>query len=74
MALCQVTKHVMWVRQFLADISRTKYIGSNKHIMLIYEDNRSNINLIKNAQINERFKYIDVTAHYVREIVSRKEV
>jgi hypothetical protein len=64
----------MWVRQFLADINCTKYIGSNKHIMFICENNRSSIDLTKNAQINERFKHIDIAVYYVREIVSRKKV
>jgi hypothetical protein len=42
--------------------------------MFICEDNRSNIDFIKNAQINERFKHIDMAAYYVREIVFRKEI
>jgi hypothetical protein len=40
----------------------------------MYEDNRSSIALTKNAQVNERSKHIDVAAHYIRELVARRQV
>ena len=41
--------------------------------MHLYEDNRSNIDLTKNMQVNERLKHIDIAAYYIRELVSRRQ-
>jgi len=41
--------------------------------MHLYENNRSSIDLIKNIQVNKLLKYVNITAHYIRELVSRKQ-
>ncbi len=41
--------------------------------MHLYENNRSSIDLIKNIQVNKLLKYVNITARYIRELVSRKQ-
>jgi hypothetical protein len=64
----------MWIRQFLTDIGRTEYIRRNSYTIRMYENNRFSIDLIKNAQVNERLKYINMAAYYIRELVARRQV
>ena len=40
----------------------------------MYEANQNAIVLTKNPQINERTKYINVTAHYIRELINYEKI
>ena len=43
-------------------------------IMKLKNDNNNTIALIKNRQINERSKYIDVVYYYIRDLQKHKKV
>lgn len=44
------------------------------HPMVIYGDNQSAINLLKNLQFHKRNKHIDVQYHFVHEKYKNKEI
>ena len=70
MALSAACKQAMWIRSFLMELGRTSYIGMNNHTLRIYEDNEGVLKQVRNPQIHDRSKHIDIAYHYVRE---RKE-
>lgn len=74
MALSSAGKQALWMRQFLTDINRISYIGTNKYTFRVYEDNQGAIKLVNNPHIHERSKHIDVAAHFIRELVEFKKI
>ena len=62
------------MRQFLMNIDRSAYIEINKYTLRICENNQRVIKLINNSQIHKRFKYINVAAHFIRELIEFKKI
>ena len=56
------------------NIDRSAYIKINKYTLRICEDNQEVIKLINNSQIHERFKHINVAAHFIRELIEFKKI
>ena len=64
LALFEASKTIMWLRQFLSELG---YPPSTPTI--IYEDNKSAINIIQNGNDKGRTKHMDIRYHYIRELV-----
>jgi len=64
LALFEASKTIMWLRQFLTELG---YPPSTPTI--IYEDNKSAINIIHNGNDKGRTKHMDIRYHYIRELV-----
>lgn len=70
-ALAEVSKEVVYLKRLL------NYMGFEKYVetpILIYCDNQSAIELSKNAILHKRSKHIDISFHFTRELVEKKEI
>ena len=67
-ALTHATKEVIWLQRMLSELNIECIT------VPMYVDNRSAINLAKNADFHKRTKHIDVRFHFVREIVCSKKI
>ena len=66
--LGSIAQRVIFQRKILNKLQGGKY---NK-VRIIYEDNLGAIYLIKNPQISQRTKHIDVRHHFIRNLVKKK--
>ncbi|GKD97779.1 zinc finger, CCHC-type containing protein [Tanacetum coccineum] len=65
MAACQG----IWLRQLLTNIT-----GQNIPPVIMYVDNRSALDLMKNPVFHGRSKHIDIRFHFIRECVEKGEI
>ena len=61
---CSTSKEMKFHQMLLEEIAMVDLPG------IIFEDNRGTIFLVKNKQVSQRTKHIDVAAHYIREFCS----
>ena len=64
LALFEASKTIMWLRQFLSELG-----FSPSSPTIIYEDNKSAINIIHNSYDKGRTKPMDIRHHNLRELV-----
>jgi len=69
LALFEASKTIMWLRQFLSELG---YPPSTPTV--IYEDNKSAINIIHNGNDKGRTKHMDISYHYIRELVQNRHI
>ena len=67
-ALSLACQEAVWLRNLLGDFKH------NQGETIIYEDNQGAITLSKNPSNHSRTKHIDIKYHYVRDLITRKEV
>ena len=70
-ALSEVSREVIYIKRLL------QHMGFEKYVQLpinVYCDNQSAIQLSKNAVFHKRSKHIDISYHFVRELVENKEI
>ena len=63
-----VCKDFIWIKRLLTKLSVT-FEGKT-----LYIDNTSAIELLKNPVFHQRSKHIDVKYHFVRDLVTNKEI
>ena len=68
MAAVEAGKECIWWKEFLKPFN----LGQNQ--ITLYEDNQAAIALSKNPQHHNRTKHIQVKYHWIREMVSKKEL
>ena len=61
---CSAAKEMKFQQMLLEEIAMVELPG------IIFEDNRGTIFLVKNKQVSQRTKHIDVAAHFIREFCS----
>ena len=69
MAATAAAMQAMWLRNLLSELTRTK----PKKVVL-FVDNNSAIQLMKNPVFHGRSKHIDIKFHYIRECVERGDI
>jgi hypothetical protein len=67
-ALSLACQEAVWLRNLLGDFKL------KQEETIIYEDNQGAITLSKNPSNHSRTKHIDIKYHYVRDLITRKEV
>jgi hypothetical protein len=65
-ALAYAAKEAVWIRRFLEQIGCQNYVAEPT---IVNGDNDGAIALVKNPEFHARTKHIDVSTHYVRELV-----
>src|SRR5204863_9903527 len=65
MAASFATHHLLWLQTLLDEL----YIDSKSYPIPLLIDNRSAIDLTKDAKHHQRTKHIDIAHHFVRERV-----
>ena len=68
-ALFEASKTIMWSRQFLSELG---YPPSTPTI--IYEDNKSAINITQNGNDKGRTKHMDIRYYCIRELVQNRHI
>ena len=67
--LCEAAKIVAWARQFLEEVGYPQQGPT-----ILYEDNKSAINMVNNGNDHGRTKHIDIRYHYIRDLVEEGKV
>ena len=62
MALCDATKHAVWLRRLLAEMGFGQQLPT-----VMYEDNQGSIAMVQHDVFHDRSKHMDLRYHYVRE-------
>jgi len=70
-AFCEVLREIVYVKRILKHMDFKKYMASP---IDVFCDNQSAIELSKNAVCHKRSKHIDVSYHFTRELVEKKEI
>ncbi len=68
-ALSSAAQESVWLNKWSAELG-----CSLKEPTLIYEDNQSTISMCKNPQFHGRAKHIDIRHHFVRELVTQRNI
>lgn len=66
--LSSVCKEFVWLRRLFFTIYE-----HGQHVITLFSDSHSPIKLAANEFINHRNEHIDISLHYVRDVVARKE-
>jgi hypothetical protein len=69
MAICDVTKEVMWLTQLLEEM---KYKVSTPSVLYVY--NQAAKSIAENQIINAKSKHIQVKYYFVKELVRDKKI
>ena len=68
-AIAKAAQESVWLQKLLQDMSKTSVTP-----ITICEDNHSTIAITKNPQFHSKAKHIDITFHYIRELVTTGKV
>ncbi|GJS52661.1 putative reverse transcriptase domain-containing protein [Tanacetum coccineum] len=68
MALTKAVKESIWLKGLLIEL------GVNLRSVVVNCDNQSAIHLLRNAIFHERTKHINVSYHFIKEIVESKKI
>ncbi|KAM6555743.1 hypothetical protein CsatB_002762 [Cannabis sativa] len=68
MAATEAIKEAIWLKGL------AKEMGFETKNVTVFCDNQSALHLMKNPMFHERSKHIDIKVHFIRDIISRKEV
>lgn len=85
MAMCSAAKQSQWIALAMRDMGATRYIGGHQFKPLVKEktkfmigspvlirgDNQAALGLVRDAQISDRSKHIDVAYHYQRDLLKK---
>jgi len=67
-------KTTQWLAQVLKDIGCPELIGANGKTVQMRADNQGAIALANNPHLHERSRHIDISYHYVRDLVQNGKV
>ena len=70
-AMSTACKEWMWLKRLVSVF--TSHTGKSDK-MKLFSDSQSGIKLSQNESINRRNKHIDITYHYVRDVVKKGEI
>ena len=69
MAYSQAAKHYMWLQQVLTELGYETELGYHYIYSALSCNNLSTIDLTENLCIGDRSKHIDITYHFIHELV-----
>ena len=67
-------KQGVWLTQLLRDVGYAQYLGESPWTVNLLGDNQSSLALIRNPQIHERSKHIDICYHNIRDRERRGQI
>lgn len=70
-ALAEMSREIVYIKRLLIYMGFEKFV---KGAINVYCDNQSAIELSKNAVFHKRSKHIDISFHFTRELVEKKEI
>ncbi len=69
MALSSATQDVLWLRMLLEELGFKQHEPS-----IIFQDNKSTIDIATNNKVNSRTKHIDVRHHFIKDNIQTKHI
>jgi len=69
--LCEISRQIIYVKRILKHMGFEKYVASP---IDVFCDNQSTIEMSKNAVCHKHSKHIDISYHFTRELVKKKEI
>ena len=75
-AAAMAAKHAKWISQFLKDLGYSRYVdgADGTAPIRLCLDNKGALDLVKQPQINDRSKHIDVAFHFIKDLWVRKVI
>lgn len=67
-AATEASKELLWLKRFVGEL------GFDQDKYVLFCDNQSAIHLSKNSSFHSRSKHIDVRYHWIREVLSSKQM
>ncbi|KAI0996955.1 hypothetical protein K3495_g11229 [Podosphaera aphanis] len=67
-------KQGQWTAQILRDLDIPHLIHKNGFTVQMFGDNQGALALVKNPQIHERSKHIDVCYHFIRDLAEKRRL
>lgn len=67
-------KQGQWAAQILRDLMMPEWIDKEGRIVQMYGDNQGALALVKNPQLHERSKHIDICYHFIRDLAEKKKL
>ena len=68
-AACEATKEIIWARRLMSELTKI-----NAQVPKLKIDNQSAIRLIKNPDVHQRSKHIDIKFYFIREKYQNNEM
>jgi hypothetical protein len=69
LALGDAVKEAIWLKGIVSELT-----GRNQNAVRIYGDNQGCLKLAENDAYHSRTKHIDIRAHFLRDVIERREV
>jgi hypothetical protein len=67
-------KQGVWLAQLLRDVRYAQYLGESPWTVNLLGDNQSSLTLIRNSQIHECSKHINICYHNIRDRERREQI
>ena len=74
LALSTCSKHAVWIGELLRETGFPQYLGGSGWTTQLKGDNQSALALVKNPQVNDRTKHIDVAYHHIRDLQEKQKI
>ncbi|KAI0995304.1 hypothetical protein K3495_g12878, partial [Podosphaera aphanis] len=71
LALAMCAKQGQWIAQICRDLGVGHYIGKYPNCVQMFGDNQGSLALVKNPQLHERSKHIDICYHFIRDLAEQ---
>ncbi|KAI0995187.1 hypothetical protein K3495_g12995 [Podosphaera aphanis] len=68
------TKQGQWIAQLLRDLRMPQVVIENGITVQMYGDNQGALALVKNPQLHERSKHIDIFYHFIRDLAEKRRL
>jgi hypothetical protein len=73
-AMSKCAKQSQWEAQVLRDIGYASLIGKDPYCVDIRGDNQGTLALVKNPELHDRSKHIDICYHFIRDLEAKGKV
>jgi hypothetical protein len=67
-------KNGQWAAQILRDLMMPECAGKGGRTVQMYGDNQGALALVKNPELHERSKHIDICHHFIRDLAEKKKL
>lgn len=70
-ALAEISREIIYIKRLLTHMGFEKFV---KDTIRVYCNNQSAIELSKNAVFHKRSKHVDISFHFIRELVEKRDI
>jgi hypothetical protein len=74
MAMSKAAKDAEWFKKLFYDLGYPQYLGKDPYCVELKGDNNSAINLVKNGQLSDSTKHIEIPFHYIHDLYKKGRI